>query len=64
MFNFIISSFDILYFLNFKYYQNFFEIDFIDLLSKKYKNIKNNLTLYSWDKEGKKVNNKITNNKK
>ena len=64
MFNFIISSFDILYFLNFKYYQNFFEIDFIDLLSKKYKNIKNNLTFYSQDKEGKKVNNKITNNKK
>ena len=27
----------------------------IDILLKKYKNIKKTLTLYSWEKEGKKV---------
>jgi hypothetical protein len=32
------------------------KLTLIDLLSKKYKNIKNNLNLYSWDKEGKQVN--------
>ncbi len=31
------------------------KLTLIDILSKKYKNIKKNLTLYSWEKEGKNV---------